>query len=279
VRACSADPGVTTVTTPERPLEDGWLPDTPIGDTVLRRFLHDQADVNDTVARACGGRTDRTHGAFLADAASAVPYYNQALLARPLRAATDPVLDTVEAFFAGTTRVATMLSLWPTPDLASRGWILGGHPAFVVRGPAAHGDVVAPGVVVREVTTVDDLHAAERVAIEGYPVDEARHAPPGSVLPPALLDAALRIRLALVDGVPAAVGLDHVGHGVVNLCLGATVPAARRRGAWESLVWARVDDAPDLPAVAYTSDFSRPGFLRMGFLPIARCTLWIRPPG
>jgi hypothetical protein len=42
------------------------------------------------------------------------------------------------------------------------------------------------------------------------------------------------------------------------------------------MVWARVDDAPELPAVAYTSDFSRPGFVKMGFLPITRCTFWAR---
>ena len=34
------------------------------------------------------------------------------------------------------------------------------------------------------------------------------------------------------------------------------------------------DDDPELPAVAYTSDDSRPGFVRMGFLPITRFTLW-----
>lgn len=62
----------------------------------------------------------------------------------------------------------------------------------------------------------------------------------------------------------------------MNLCLGATLPAARRRGVWEALVWARVGDAPDLPAVAYTSDDSRPDFLRMGSLPLARFTLWVR---
>jgi len=283
LRAASTDSGVITVTTTERPLEDGWLPDTPIGDTLLRRFVNDQADVNDTVARACGGRVERTDDVFLADAASAVPYYNQALLARPLRGDGDPVLDTVESFFAGAATLTTLLSLWPTPDLGARGWILGGHPAFVVRGAAplpgdSGGAGGASGVAVRDVATVDDLHAAERVAVEGYPIPEAVGLPPGTVLPAALLDSALRMRVALVDGEPAAVGLSHMGHGVVNLCLGATLPAARRRGAWEALVWARVGDAPDLPAVAYTSDFSRPGFLRMGFLPITRFTLWIRPP-
>jgi hypothetical protein len=43
---------------------------------------------------------------------------------------------------------------------------------------------------------------------------------------------------------------------------------------WRTLVAARYTDIPDLPAVAFTSDCSRPGFLRMGFLPITRFTLW-----
>jgi hypothetical protein len=73
------------------------------------------------------------------------------------------------------------------------------------------------------------------------------------------------------------VGLVHVAHGVVNLCLGATLPIARRRGVWESLVWARVADAPHLPAAAFTSDLSRPGFERMGFVVTHRLTLWLRP--
>jgi hypothetical protein len=43
---------------------------------------------------------------------------------------------------------------------------------------------------------------------------------------------------------------------------------------WRTLVTARCADTPGLPAVAFTSDYSRPGFLRMGFLPITRFTLW-----
>jgi len=80
-----------------------------------------------------------------------------------------------------------------------------------------------------------------------------------------------------VEGTPAAIGSSHVAYGVVNLCLAATLPTARRRGAWESLVWARIDDGPGLPAAAFSSDDSRPGFLRMGFLPVTRFTLWLRP--
>jgi hypothetical protein len=34
----------------------------------------------------------------------------------------------------------------------------------------------------------------------------------------------------------------------------------------------------DQPAVAFTSDFSRPGFVKMGFVPVQRFTLLVHPP-
>jgi hypothetical protein len=259
---------------PERPLETGWLADTPVGDTVLRRFQHNQADANALIAEAAGGRADRTPDVALADTGGPVPYLNQAVLMRPLAAADDPVLDVVERF-AGSSRF-TMLSAWPSPDLRDRGWHLVGHPAFVVRTPAPPRTVVAPGVEIRRVATAEELAVAEQVAVEGYPMEEAAGRPPGAVLPPALLSSAITYRTGRLDDTPVAVAASHVGHGVVNLCLAATLPAARRRGVWESLVWARVGDAADLPAVAFTSDDSRPGFERMGFLPILRFTLWYR---
>ena len=79
-----------------------------------------------------------------------------------------------------------------------------------------------------------------------------------------------------MGGEPVAAAAGFVGSGVVNLCGAATLPAARRTGAWGALVRARMADAPDLPALAYTSDFSRPGFVHMGFLPITRFTIWLR---
>jgi hypothetical protein len=262
----------------ERPLEDGWLPDTPVGDTLLRQFVHNQGELNAAVARALGGRAATGGDAFLADAASPVPYFNQAVLARPLHGVDDGVLDEIEAFFAAGKSPATLLSIWPTPDLSARGWSLMGHPAFVARSPAPRSTPPRAGVEVRVASGADDLAVAEVVAIDGYPIPEAAGGPPGSILPASVLDTGMVVRLGLCDGEPAAVGNSYVGHGVVNLCLGATLPTARRRGVWEALVWARVGDAPDLPAVAFTSDYSRPGFLRMGFLPITRFTMWARFP-
>jgi hypothetical protein len=260
----------------ERPLETGWLADTPIGDTVLRRFLFNQSDVNERIAVAAGGRGDRTDDVTMADAGGPVPYFNQAILTRPLASASDPTLDVVESFYGSAAgRPRTLLSQWPTPDLSARGWSLVGHPAFVVRGPFPVSFTPAPGVQVRVATTVSDLHEVERIAVEGYPMDEARGLPPGQVFPERLLGSDVSLRLGSFEDEAVAAAACHVGHGVVNLCFAATLPAARRRGVWEALVWSRVNEDPTLPAVAYTSDYSRPGFARMGFVPIIRFTLWL----
>lgn len=264
----------------ERPPENGWLPDTPVEDNLLRQFLHNQADLYDQVAAGFDGTTARTAEVALAASRCVVPYFNEALLLRPLLDASDPVLDEIDAFFAASDAPAwVLLSPWPTPPLQARGWQLGGHPAFVVRTPGAPLRPAAdrPGVDlrVRRATTAADLFAAEQVLAEGYPVDEAVGRP-GSALPTSLTDTDVSVRLATVDGADVAVGMGYVAHGCVNLCGAATLPQARRTGAWGALVHARVDDAPDLPAVAFTSDFSRPGFEHLGFVSVMRFTMWLR---
>ena len=97
---------------------------------------------------------------------------------------------------------------------------------------------------------------------------ESREGPP-------LVGVPVTQRVGYLDGSPVATGASLVGHGVVNLCLASTLPEARRRGVWQAMVNARCADAPDLPAVAFTSDYSQPGFVRMGFLPVQRFTLWV----
>jgi hypothetical protein len=252
----------------DRPLEDGWLPDTPVDDSILRRFAFNQGQVNALWADADGGRSERTDDVALSDTTGGIPYYNQAFLLRPLSSVGDPVLDTVERFYEGTGRPSSLLSMWPTPDLAERGWQLGGHPMVVARGP--WGDRVRPGddALVREIGD-DEVDVFERVFVEGYPL-------PGGTVPRGLPERGIRLRLGIAGGEPVAAAVGHVGHGIVNLCGAATLPAARRTGVWGALVRARMADAPDLPAVAYTSDFSRPGFVHMGFLPITRFTIWLR---
>ncbi|MEX2293575.1 MAG: hypothetical protein WD691_07270 [Acidimicrobiales bacterium] len=264
-------------TTTARPLETGWLDDSPIEDSVLRQFIRNQSDLGATLALASGGRTAETHGVALADAGGELAFLNQATLHRPLTGLDDPVLDAADDFWAhDANRPNLLLSAWPTPDLAARGWRLEGHPMFVVRAPGPHPTRSDPGVELEVVEDETGLKTAERVAAEGYPMPDLIGRPAGEVLAPGLLATDVRYRVGLLEGAAVGVAARYIGHGVVNLCLAATLPAARRRGVWASLVWARVDDAPDLPAVAFTSDYSRPGFIRMGFLPITRFTLWAR---
>jgi hypothetical protein len=261
------------------PLATGWGAHEPIDDSVLRRFVFNQADVLRAMAGGPSGRAASDDDVVMVDSGGPVAYNNMAVLLRPVTSANDPALDRIAEFYADARdRASLLLSVWPLPDLSERGLVLGGHPMFVVRAPGPVPTGMREGVEVRDVTTVDDLHTLERVAIEGYPIDEAAGAAPGTVFSDTLLDSAVALRLGLVDGEPVSGAAALDAHGVVNLCFAATLPAGRRRGVWSALVWARVNQAPDQPSVAFTSDDSRPGFIHMGFLPIARFTLMVRPP-
>jgi GNAT superfamily N-acetyltransferase len=253
-------------------LETGWLPQTPVEDSLLRRFVHNQIDAQEEQARALDGRADRTDDVGLSDLGLPAAMLNMAMLRRPLAGADDPVLDVVDDFYRG--RPGALFSAWPTPDLSGRGWALIGHPMFVARGPWGVGARPSPGVEVQIATSAADLAVAERIAVEGYPMPELAGLPPNALFSARMLAGGVVHRVGLLDGVPVAAAASHVAHGVVNLCFAATLPAARRRGVWQALVEARCAAAPDLPAVAFTSDDSRPGFVRLGFLPVQRATFW-----
>ena len=264
----------------QRPPETGWLADTPVSDNLLRQFLHNQAEVCERIVEGFDGDVARSPELALAASRCVVPYFNEALLLRPLRSDADELLDEIDRFFAASNaRSWVLLSAWPTPPLEVRGWELVGHPAFVVRTPSAllrppatRADIE---LAVRSANTSKDLAIAERIFVEGYPVEEGV-GQPGATLPSSLADTNVTVRIAAVDGVDVAVGMGHVAHGCVNLCGAATVPAARRTGAWGALVRARVEDGGDLPAVAFTSDHSRPGFEHLGFVSVIRFTMWAR---
>jgi hypothetical protein len=256
----------------ERPLETGWLADTPVEDSLLRQFLNNQADAQLELVRAVQGRGERTADVVLSDLGVPSPMLNQAVLLRPLAGPDDPALEVVTDFFRG--RLGSLLSAWPTPDLTARGWQLVGHPMFVARGPWESPPSVAAGVDIRSAESAEDLALIERLAVDGYPMPELAGEPANSVFGAALIDGPMTHRLGFVDGQPVGAAAGYVAHGVVNLCFAATLPAARRRGVWRSLVAARCADAADLPAMAFTSDYSRPGFVRLGFLPLWRATFW-----
>jgi hypothetical protein len=256
---------MTTIT---RPLENGHLEDTPVADTLLRRFLHNQADLAALLALAGGGKVHRCPDVVVAAWDTVVPYQSMAVLLRPL---DDELADEVDAAFGG--RHGMVLSAWPTADMSARGWHLIGHPTFVARGPQP---VTADLSSVRRVTTVDGIGTLEDVVARGYPMPEAVGAPVGAAYPVGVLGSDLHLFLGTLDDEVVGAAASHTGHGVLNMCLAATLEPARRRGVWQALAQARLAEHPELPAAAFTSDYSRAGFEKLGFLPVTRFTLWFR---
>ena len=255
-------------------LETGLDPQTPTDDNLVRRFLHNQAELCSTLAEAAGGRVLREPGVVASWYDTPVVYNTMAVLTSPL---TSSALAGVEALYGG--RAATLLSAWPTDDLRSRGWVLMGHPMFVVKAPGHLAPPAPPGVTVDVACTAEDLALAEQLAIAAYPLPEAAGAAPNSVYAEGTLQTPLLVRIGRLDGDAVSVAASYLAHDVVNLCLAATLPAGRRKGVWAQLVAARVNDEEHLPSVAITSDDSRPGFTRLGFLPVQRMTLWLKPGG
>jgi hypothetical protein len=262
-------------------LTDGWEPDLPVGDTLLRRFLFNLAAFHEVPARAAEGRVLRHDELAAVDLGRPAAMHNAATLLRPLPFdRPGEVLDQVEGFFEGHGSGEVYLwSAWPTPDLRPRGWVLEGHPPLLVRPPGAQPvPPVPPGLRLDQVAGVAALRDWERVAVDGFPYRELQPYRPGTLLGEAVLaDGRLRLWVGYEGDRPVCCGSLFVEAGVACFSLGVTLPEARRRGYWAAMAGVRLVDAPGLPSVGVFSDMSRPSAEAIGFLPVSRFTLWHRP--
>jgi hypothetical protein len=117
------------------------------------------------------------------------------------------------------------------------------------------------GVEVRRVTTPEDALVAARIAAVAFGMDEPV---PAEIDP----DGRSVKYLAYLDGEPVAQATAAFSEHGVTLFGGATLPAARGRGAYRALVAARWEDAVarDTPAlVTQAGAQSRPILARLGF--------------
>jgi len=262
-------------------LTDGWEPDLPVSDTLLRRFLFNLAAFNELPAVAAGARVLHRDDLMAADLGRPAAMHNAATLLRPLPSdRAGETLDAVEGFYDGHgTGEAYLWSAWPTPDLRRRGWVLEGHPPLLLRpagGPPP--PPVPPGLRAERVTGAEGLRDWERVAVDGFPYHELQPYRPGVLLDErALADERLRLWVGYEGDRPVCMGTLFVDAGVAAFSLGVTLPEARRRGYWAAMAGVRLLEEPDLPAVGIFSDMSRPPAEALGFLPLLRFTLWHRP--
>ena len=265
-----------TAPPPSTVLETGWLPTTPIGDTVPRRFMLHYAACMSSIATAHGGRVLHRPDVIAADLGRPGGLSNSAVLLQPLIDGADTVAD-VERWYADGHGDVLLWSPWPTPDLRGRGWQLEGHPPLLVREAGGPAPPARDDVVVAEVTDATGVDDFSRLMVDGFPFGDLQPYRSGSLFDDRLRrDPRWRLWLAAVDGRHVAAGALFVEHGLASLALAATLPQARGRGAWYALVRARLLAAPDLMSCGIFSDLSRPGIERLGYLPITRFTLWRR---
>jgi GNAT superfamily N-acetyltransferase len=264
------------------PLETGWWPTTPADDTYLRRFLLNWSGMAAAAAHSLGGQSRELTSAQMADSGRPVVFFNCATLTQPLSAETAPaVLDEIAAFFAfadpsGQGEVL-LVSAWPTGDLRPYGWGLMGHPPLHLL-PASAVSCSAPADLrIEEVRDLAALHAWERVAIDGYPIETLAGSPPGSLFSePWLEEPRSRSWVGWVGDRPVSASSSWTEYGINDVTLVATVPDARGRGYGEALTWCAALADPSLPAMLISSDPGRSVYERMGFLPLQRITLWYR---
>lgn len=256
-------------------LATGWEPELPVGDTLVRQAVEIHASWPVTVATALGRpwrRSDDWAGGFIADRGELA---NPVVLLRPptdlarIVGEMNDLVPTTSPFF--------LVSAWHEPDFAPHGLVRIGYPPLMLRLPAPYDAPARDGVEVVEVTDADDLAAAERVLVEGYPMPDAQPLTAGDVLHPSMLSPETRFWLARVDGEPAAVAAAHLHGGVTLVEYVAAMPVARGRGAGSGVTWAATLADPGRPALLIASDDGRPVYEAMGYVAIERWAAWLRP--
>jgi hypothetical protein len=265
-------------------LTTGWEPlaDLPVGDTVVRRFLHHLAEFFSSAAEAMGGTAVRDDDLAVSNPGRPADLMSSAVLLAPvdgLHGWAD-LLHRVEVASKRDRPAATYLwSAWPTPDLTGDGWVLVGHPPMLVRQPGG----VVPGAQpldVRRVTDAAGVDDWSRVAVEGYPMPDLLPYRSGALLDERVLDdPRWRLWVGYDEGVPVSVGTLFVAHGFAQLALGVTRRSHRGRGFWHAMLRERLLAEPELLSGSVFSDDSRQGIERLGYLPVTRFTLWRRSFG
>ncbi|MFI9007566.1 GNAT family N-acetyltransferase [Actinosynnema sp. NPDC053489] len=128
-----------------------------------------------------------------------------------------------------------------------------------------------PHLDVRPARTAEEWAAAERVVVDGFPLQGF---PTGNALPLALRrHGGFHLRTARRDGVVAGACLAVESAGAVGAYWVTTLPEHRSRGVGRALMSGVVNDSP-VPVTLTATRAGRPLYESLGFSVVARATWW-----
>ena len=270
------------VTVLDPKLRAGWEPDTPVGDSLLRRFLVNWTTSIEAHGLPLGGRRLRRDDLAAVDLGRPSFGGNVATLLAPLFSEdVDEVAAALDEFYGfsrgGSTGTVFLFSPWPTPDLRPHGWTLLGYEPLMLRPAGGEPPPPPPGLRVEEVRDEAGLRAFERAIVRGFESSELEAAGAGAVFGAEILaDDRYRLWVGWEEDRPVSAASTFVAAGINDVTLVGTVPEARRRGYGAALTWRATLADPALPALLLATDEGRPVYERMGYLPLFRFAVWSR---
>jgi hypothetical protein len=258
----------------EEYLETGADTRTPAGDNLLLGFARTEAAAYADLARCSGGAVvdDAALGLSLHDTGSASPFGNTASLTSPVPGDRVPELVAALRGFYGSRRGGPYIVFSPWPlDLSGHGFHLVGHPPLMVR-PAAPHTLRGSELRIEAVHDVAQLDEAERVLVDGFPVEELQPWQPRCVLGTGALETPWRFWLGYEGDRAVATAATYTGEvSIVEQV--AVLPEARGKGYGFDITAAAT--ATDVPSMLISSDPGRPVYDRLGYLSLLRFTLWL----
>ena len=270
------------VTVLDPKLRAGWEPDTPVEDSLLRRFLVNWTTSIEAHGLPLGGRRLRRDDLAAVDLGRPSFGGNVATLLAPLFPQdVDDVVAALDEFYGflrgGSTGTVFLFSPWPTPDLRPGGWTLLGYEPLMLRPAGGEAPPPPPGLRIEEVRDEAGLRTFERAIVRGFGSAELEAAGPGAVFRVEILaDDRYRLWVGWEEDRPVSAASTFVAAGINDVTLVGTVPEARRRGYGAALTWRATLADPALPALLLATDEGRPVYERMGYLPLVRFAVWSR---
>jgi GNAT superfamily N-acetyltransferase len=264
----------------QMPLENGYATTTPRGDNLAFEFVRDLATSWSDYARDAGNETlvDEELGIVCIDNCSPSLFLNPVVMLRPLAPDSTVTFTRCTTEFYGAHKGGPfgVWSIWPAPDLRPYGFMLGGHPPWMVRAPGD--DLPAPPSALRIEKVHDDAtaFAYETALVDGFPVEEMQPPQPGAFfLGDTRHTPNWHHYVGYVDDTPVASASAYTGAQLLRVDNVATLPDHRGRGYGAAITAAATATRPDLPAALLASDPGRPIYQRMGYYAMNRATLYI----